>query len=155
MWAACCWMGPSVWPMDTCVWLLNMSDGTSRLRQPDCKRGGRGSTPCDMIKTVQTWDWRASDSLGGEVMTIWEVIVVSWVENRIPEVAIYIFSSYSFLSHGDWVQECTSWHVRCCEDFLNLHERQVMGFWGLFFFLFNLVYFIQDEFYTLLVSVGA
>lgn len=61
-----------------------------------------------MVNAMQAWDCRASDSLGGEVMTVWEGIGVSGVEIRIPEVAIYIFSSYSFLSHGDQVQECTS-----------------------------------------------
>lgn len=142
MWAACCWRGPSVWPVDTCVWLLNMANGTSWLWQPDCKRGGRGSTPYEMVNAMQAWDCRASDSLSGEVMTVWEGIGVSGVEIRIPEVAIYIFSSYSFLSRGDQVQECTSWHVRCCEDFLNLPwKASFMGFWGLFCFLFNLVLF--------------
>lgn len=40
--------------------------------------------------------------------------------------------------------------------FLTFHDRQFMGFWGSppTFGLFNMVYFTQEEFYTLRASLS-
>lgn len=45
--------------------VLNMSDGTSGLRQPGCERGDRSSSADNGITATQTWTRRPSGAPGG------------------------------------------------------------------------------------------
>lgn len=86
-------------------------------------------------------------------MTVWDVIGASRVVNRIPEWSFTFSLVTLFFPHRDQVQKSTSWHIRCCEDFLNLRWEAVYGFLGLFF-LFSLSFsvFYSRWVYALLMN---
>lgn len=114
----------------------------------------------DVINTMQIrsrrpWFWGrgGGDPVGMNSMGAgWR----PWFQNDHLHVSIYsFFPTLLRLSPEMYfmIHKMQPWGL-----FLTFHDRQFMGFWGFFFFfsfgLFNMVYFIQEEFYTLRANLS-
>lgn len=85
---------------------------------------------------------------------------VSRVKTLIPErsfTCVYLFFFFPPLLRLSPEMYLMIYKMQLWALFLTFHNRQFIGFWGFFFSpfgLFNVVYFIQEEFYTLRASLS-